>query len=237
MLLSVSIVLPTYNEAENIRKLVHEIFKYVPKAELVIVDDNSPDGTGKIADDLQKRMRNIKVLHRYDKKGLGSAIIDGLMHAKGDIIGVMDSDFSHPPQLLPVLIKKIDEGYDFVIASRYVKGSSIENWPKIRKLTSKIAIALARSLTGIKDPVSGFFFMRNYVIKNVALSPRSWKVSLDIIVKGKYSKTAEVPFTFRNRKEGKSKIAVKEYVNYILHILELMPHRICRIFRKNNFLQ
>lgn len=230
MFVKVSIVVPTFNESKNIESLVKEIKTNVPKIEIVIVDDNSPDGTGKLADNISRKTKNVVVVHRYDKKGLGSAILDGFEASHGDVVGVIDADFSHPPFLLPKMIEKIDEGYDLVIGSRYVKDGGIENWQFTRRIVSKTAIKLSRFLTNVKDPVSGFFLVKKSSIKDVKLSSRSWKVLLDIIVKGKYSKAAEIPFIFTTRKEGKSKIAAKEYMNYILHLAELSRFKVCRAF-------
>ncbi len=223
-----SVVVPTYNERKNIGRLVKEIMKRV-HAEVVIVDDNSPDGTGEIADGLAKRYKNIRVLHRAGRRGLGSAIIEGFGLAHGDIIGVMDADFSHPPEVLERIVAEFDYGADIVLGSRYTKGGNIENWPFKRRATSRIAVMLARLLTGAKDPVTGFFFVRKKIFDDIRIKSgetKSWKVALEILVRGKYRKLVEVPYTFVNRKEGKSKISLKEYRSYLNQVFGLLIFRI-----------
>lgn len=154
----ISIIIPTYNEKGNIKKLIlkiNDIFK--EDFEIIVVDDNSPDGTGKIVDKLKKY--NAKCIHRKSKLGLSSAVIEGFKAAKGDIIGVMDADFSHPPEKIPELIKPLkDNNAELTIGSRYIQGGKIKNWTAVRKIISKGAILLSLPLTRIKDPVSGFFF-------------------------------------------------------------------------------
>jgi dolichol-phosphate mannosyltransferase len=221
----ISIIIPTYNEKENIAILIPKVFQILRKSkikgEIVIVDDNSPDGTGETAEKM-KRNYNVKILHRKSKKGLSSAVINGFKIATGDILGVMDADLSHPPEIIPKLIKTIiNDGFDVVVASRYVKGGGCENWSLIRKVESKGASLLARIVTNIKDPMSGFFFFKKNVIKNVELNPIGFKIGLEILVKGKYDKVKEVPYIFRNRKYGESKVKVQEYVNYLRHLYRL----------------
>ena len=222
MFVKISVIIPTYNESRNVQRLVREIRRVLPRSEIVVVDDNSPDGTGAVVNRLARRDPEVRLVERIGERGLGSAIIRGFREARGEVVGVIDADFSHPPAALPQLIAKFDEGYDLVIGSRYVKGGGIENWPALRKITSRIAIALARPLTGIKDPVSGFFFVRKSALSGVALSSRSWKVALDVIVKGSYARAIEVPYVFTNRQKGKSKIDAKEYARYVLHLMELV---------------
>lgn len=223
-----SIVIPTYNEKDNIEKLVKGIRMRV-EAEIIIVDDDSPDGTGELADKLAKRYKNMRVLHRIGKRGLGSAIIEGFKAASGSIVGVMDADFSHPPALIKKMAGEFENGADIVLGSRYTKGGRIENWPLRRKIASRFAVLLARPLTRAKDPVTGFFFVRKKIFDKIKIKSgetKSWKVSLEIIARGDYKKLTEVPYTFVNRKAGKSKISAKEYKNYISQILGLMAFKL-----------
>jgi dolichol-phosphate mannosyltransferase len=161
-----SITIPTYNEAENIPELIDRIEKTMKDKnfEIIIVDDNSNDGTADIAENLGKNYGNIKVIRRPRKMGLASAILDGIKVANGNIIAVMDADLQHPPELLPKMIKKIYEGYDIVIASRYVEEGGIEEWSILRRLISIGAISFAHLLfpriRKIRDPISGFFYLR-----------------------------------------------------------------------------
>ncbi len=228
----ISIVVPTYNERENIEALLKEIFEALKSSrlegEVIVVDDDSPDLTWKTAQELKDRHGyNLKVLKRQDKKGLSPAVIDGFKIAGGDVKGVMDADFSHPPALIPELIKPIINGEaELVIGSRYIQGGGIENWPATRKIISRAAILLAKPLAGnVNDPVSGFFFFRKDIIDGLELDPQGFKILVEIIVKGKYSRAIEVPYVFINRKQGKSKFGLNEVTDYLLHLKKLYAGR------------
>jgi len=219
-----SVVVPTYNERENLKALVEGVLA-AADVEIVVVDDGSPDGTGELADQLAVAY-NVKVVHRKGKLGLSSAIIEGFGNASCDVVGVMDSDFSHPPGVIPKLIDPILKGEaDLAMGSRYVKGGGVENWPLWRKVTSLGATLLARPLTPVRDPMSGLFFMRKAVIAGVRLDPVGFKIGLEVLVKGKYSKALEVPYVFRDRRGGKSKLDSREYFNYVRHLLRLYAYR------------
>ena len=144
----VSIIIPTYNESENIIQVLKSIGEHIPKdiaTEAIVVDDNSPDGTGKIVEDYINDAQNktgytIGVIHRKTKSGLSSAILDGIQHSSGETVVVMDSDFSHPPKIIPQLIEEIKTSkYDIAIASRYTEGGEVNGWSTKRKLISKTA--------------------------------------------------------------------------------------------------
>ena len=218
-------IVPTYNEKDNIDELVQRVSKTIPGAEIVIVDDNSPDGTSDRARELAKSYK-MKVITRSGKLGLSSAVMEGFAAATGDILVVMDADLSHPPEKIPELVGKIESGEaEIVFGSRHVEGGSIENWPFYRKVVSKGAALLARGLTKVKDPMSGFFALKRSVIDGVTLDPVGYKIGLEILVKGKYSKVVEVPIRFANRKAGKSKLGGSEMLRYIDHVSMLYEHR------------
>ncbi|OGS56031.1 MAG: hypothetical protein A3K60_02690 [Euryarchaeota archaeon RBG_19FT_COMBO_56_21] len=218
-------IVPTYNEKDNIDELVQRVSKTNPGAEIVIVDDNSPDGTSDRVRELAKSYK-MKVITRSGKLGLSSAVMEGFAAATGDILVVMDADLSHPPEKIPELVGKIESGEaEIVFGSRHVEGGSIENWPFYRKVVSKGAALLARGLTKVKDPMSGFFALKRSVIDGVTLDPVGYKIGLEILVKGKYSKVVEVPIRFANRKAGKSKLGGSEMLRYIDHVSMLYEHR------------
>jgi dolichol-phosphate mannosyltransferase len=222
-------VVPTYNEKENLDELVRRVQQACSSAglsaELVIVDDNSPDGTGARAEEIAKS-ENLKVVHRSGKLGLSSAVLEGFKAASGSILVVMDADLSHPPEKIPEMVSKIESGEaDVVVGSRYVRGGSVENWPFTRRIISKGATLLARWLTKVKDPMSGFFALKRSVIDGVPLDPVGYKIGLEILVKGKYAKVAEVPIHFADRKAGKSKLGGGEYLRYIDHVIMLYEYR------------
>ncbi len=228
--MDLSVVIPTYNEAENIQILIERVFRvfheHILDGEIIIVDDNSPDETWQVASQLKSTFINLEVLRRLNKRGLSSAVLDGIKLARGYIIGVMDADLSHPPEKIPELVKPIMSGEsDLIIGSRYVKGGNIENWPLSRRASSKLATLAARGLTHIKDPMSGFFFFRKEVLDGVELSPRGFKIGLEILVKGKYNKVTEVPIIFSDRKYGASKLSGSVILDCFSHLLRLYHHR------------
>lgn len=233
----ITIIIPTYNEKDNLPLLVNSIFNVLNEnfldSELIIVDDNSPDGTGRIAEDLSKKYDKINVIHRRGKEGLSSAVMEGFKYAKGEIIGVMDADLSHPPEIIPALVQPIlDNESEFVIASRYMEKEKIKSWPLIRKITSAGATILARPLTNVRDPMSGFFFFKKNVINGIELSPIGYKIMLEILVKGKYKTFKEIPFTFKDRYKGESKLDWNEHFNYVSHLLKLYVYRIKILSKK-----
>jgi dolichol-phosphate mannosyltransferase len=220
---------PTYNEKENLDELVRRIQQACTSAgmtsEIVIVDDNSPDGTGARAEEIATT-GNLKVVHRTGKLGLSSAVLEGFKAASGSILVVMDADLSHPPEKIPEMVSKIESGEaDIVVGSRYVKGGSVENWPYTRRIISKGATLLARWLTKVRDPMSGFFALKRSVIDGVLLDPVGYKIGLEILVKGKYDRAVEVPIHFADRKAGKSKLGGGEYLKYIDHVILLYEYR------------
>jgi dolichol-phosphate mannosyltransferase len=226
----ISIVIPTYNERNNIEKLIKEISKLGLDAEIIIVDDDSPDGTGEVAEGLKKIYPGTRVLHRKER-GLASAVVRGFEVANGRIIGVMDADLSHPPEVIPKLLKPLnDEAAELAVGSRYTKRGKIVGWNILRKVTSRWAILLARPLTSIKDSVSGFFFFKREVLQGVTFNPKGYKIGLEIIVKGMYDRAVEVPYVFTNRKVGKSKLSLREYVDYLVHLLMLYSYRLRETF-------
>ncbi len=226
----ITIIVPTYNEKDNIPELLSRIDSSLRSRginyEVVIVDDNSPDGTAEVALKLSSKYP-VKVLKRPGKLGLASAVIDGLKLASSNLVVVMDADLQHPPEVIPKLYEEALKGYDIVIASRYVKGGSVGNWSFTRKLISKAAIVLAHILVprtrGIKDVTSGFFLFRKEIINNANLSPRGFKILMEILAKGRYSKVTEVPYKFSTRKYGRSKLSRSEIINYMIHLINLSP--------------
>ncbi len=228
--MKLSLVIPTYNEKENIQNLIKKIQEEFKEnkinGEIIIVDDNSPDGTGKILEDLKKKQKNLKVIHRKGKLGLSSAVLDGWKIADGEILGVMDADLSHPPEKIKELFRIIEKGEaDFTIGSRYTKGGKIKGWNFKRKVMSKTSTLLSRIYTKVKDPMTGYFMIKKEVIKDVDLNPKGFKILLEIIIKGKYQNVKEIPITFINRIEGKSKAGTKEIFYYLQNLAGYLPHK------------
>jgi len=220
-----AIVVPTYNERDRLKDLVERIFaSYAAKGidgEIVIVDDNSPDGTGALADDLASRLR-VTVLHRAGKLGLGTAVIEGFAAASAPIVGVMDADLSHPPDLLPGMLAVMQStSADVVIGSRYIPGGGTRGWGLGRLLMSRFACLLARTVTPIRDATSGFFLMRRSLARDVRISAGGFKICLELIVRGRPSSVVEVPYVFVGRTAGESKMNFKEALGYLKQLVEL----------------
>lgn len=231
----VSIILPTYNESKNISSILEYIQKSIPKdinAETIVVDDNSPDGTAKIAEDYfysikEKTSHTINVIKRKTKEGLSSAILSGIKEAVGNMIVVMDSDFSHPPYMIPKMIDTLKQtNCDIVIASRYVKGGSIQGWPFKRKLMSKIATIIAKKGLGVRshDPMSGFFAFKKSIIEGLKFDAIGYKILLEILVKTRGIKIQEIPYTFTDREKGASKLGVDTILDYCKSVWKLYKY-------------
>lgn len=226
--MEISIIIPTLNERENIKELIERIQKTLNNIEfeIIFVDDGSNDGTIDIINEIRKKYKNIVLLERKKRLGLGSAFMDGLKIAKGKYIVLMDADLQHPPELLIELYNRIKEGYDLVIASRYVKGGKIEGWNVYRKFISSFAILLSHLMLpetkNIKDTMSGYFIIkRNLLEKFNVTDPYEYKVLLDILVKVNPKKVLEIPYTFSSRKHGKSKLNKRVLFSYINQIIKL----------------
>jgi dolichol-phosphate mannosyltransferase len=220
-----SMVVPTYNERQRIAELVEALFRTCSsqgvELELVIVDDNSPDGTGAVADDLAKTHR-IRVVHRPGKLGLGTAVVAGFGVASAGIVGVMDADFSHPPGLVPrmLAIFRMTDA-DIVVASRYVPGGAALNWPIARRVMSRVACMLARPLSPIRDAASGFFLIRRDIGTAVAIKAGGFKICLELLVRAWPQRIVELPYHFDDRELGESKMSKREALGYLIQLRDL----------------
>ncbi len=228
----VSVIIPTYNESENIIQILKSIGEHLPKdveVEAIVVDDNSPDGTGKIVEDYIADTRNeagyaVEVIHRKTKSGLSSAILDGIKHSSGETVVIMDSDFSHPPKIIPQLVEEIKSSkYDIVIASRFVPGGAINGWSTKRKLISKTAKGIAKAGLGVNesDPMSGFFAFRRKILEGIKFDAIGYKMLLELLVKTKGSKVKEIPYTFTDRTRGSSKLDSSTMLDYVKSVWRL----------------
>ncbi len=228
----ISIIIPTYNEAENIKELAVRIKNCLFKEyELIIIDDASPDGTGRVAEGLFPD-HPVRVIHRKQRLGLASAVLEGFKAASGNLLCVIDSDLSHPPEIIPLLVERMEkEGVDLVIGSRFIEHSGIENWPKKRLLATNFATLIVRPLTRVRDPMAGFFILRRSVIQNAKLVPRGYKILLEILVKGKYNKAIELPIVFKDRIRGSSKLNLKIYLEFAVQLSGLYFYKIKKFLR------
>jgi dolichol-phosphate mannosyltransferase len=226
---SLSLVVPTYNERDRLPDLVRAIFEaYAARSlegELVIVDDNSPDGTGQVADELAQRYP-IKVIHRAGKLGLGTAVIEGFKASEAEVVGVIDADLSHPAALVPRMFDVMNrERADIVIGSRYVPGGGTADWEMSRVLMSKFACVLARRLTPVQDATSGFFLIRRALAEGVTISAGGFKICLELLIRSEPTLVIEVPYVFTGRTAGESKMNLKEALGYLRQLRDLQAYR------------
>jgi dolichol-phosphate mannosyltransferase len=227
MPLPFSIVIPTYNEASGIGELLHALRDTFERngldGEIIVVDDNSPDGTGAVVDRLSRELP-VRCVHRSGKLGLSSAVIEGWKKARPEslALGAMDADFSHDIAALPRMVEALESGeYGLAVGSRYVAGGGIANWPKRRIVTSLVACWLARPLTRVKDVTSGYFLVRRDALEGVTLDPIGFKIGLEVIAKAKYGRAIEVPYVFTDRVAGESKLNQREILNYLKQLRRL----------------
>ena len=231
MALPFSLVIPTYNEAGGIEKLLRTLNGVFAAAsldgEIIVVDDNSPDGTGAIVDRLARELP-VRCLHRPGKLGLSSGVIDGWKTARAQSValGAMDADFSHDVEVFPKMVAALESGYGLAVGSRYVDGGGITNWPPRRIVTSRVACWLARPLTPVRDVTSGYFLVRRDALDGIELDPIGFKIGLEVIIKGKYGRAVEIPYVFTDRVVGESKLDQKEIFNYLKQLRKLYSARL-----------
>lgn len=229
-----AVVIPTYNESENIARLVAEILALPVGAQVVVVDDNSPDGTGAILDEIAARESRLHVVHRPAKLGLGTAHIAGIRRAAAlglDPIGTMDADFSHHPRYIPDLIAGLAHS-DVMIGSRYVPGGGTVDFGLHRRLLSRGANAFARTMLGLTagDCTAGFRFYRRETLASIDLDAifsngYSFLIEILFLVQSKGWKVGESPIVFEDRREGTSKISRREIAKAVYTVLRLFAQR------------
>ncbi len=230
----ISIIVPTYREADNIEELVSRIAGAMSalqhEYQVIIVDDDSGDGTAEKVDLLKADGRQVTLITRVDERGLSSAVLRGFRESKGDVLVCMDADLSHPPEAIPKLIECLEDGQtEFVLGSRYVEGASTdEGWGVLRWLNSKVATLLARPFVRVNDPMSGFFAMRRDVFERAdELSPIGYKIGLELMVKCGCANIREVPIHFSDRKHGQSKLTLAVQWAFIKHLKRLAVYKCC----------
>jgi len=223
----VSVIVPTYNERENIAPLAERIFAALEPAEseLLILDDDSPDGTANEAARLAERYP-LRAIVRRGERGLATAVIAGLHAARGELCVVMDADLSHPPELIPALLSPLeDAAVQMVIGSRFVPGGEVDlHWPWFRRLNSWVARRLARPLTPVRDMMAGFFAVRRQELQLARLKPIGYKIALELIVRHRWRNVVEVPITFRDRAAGQTKLSLAEQLRYLRHLSRLYAY-------------
>ncbi|QOJ15081.1 MAG: polyprenol monophosphomannose synthase [Planctomycetia bacterium] len=226
---AVSVIIPTYNERENLPALVRRVsdaLRATPaaEAEILIVDDDSPDGTATLAEQLSSTAPvPVRCIVRRGERGLATAVIRGLREARGRVCVVMDADLSHPPESIPALLAALDDsGVQMAVGSRFVRGGRVDlHWPLHRRLNSLFGRMLARPLTPVKDMMAGFFAVRRADVQLDRLAPVGYKILLEILVRHGFRRVMEVPITFADRAAGRTKLDVAEQLRYLRHLSKL----------------
>lgn len=234
--INASVIVPAYQEGKNLHELITLTFQALKEndmeksTEMIIVDDNSPDQSVAVVNELAK-IHKVRIIVRKNERGLSSAVMRGFDEAKGEALLCMDADLQHPPNKVPELLQALFKGADFVIGTRYGEGVEMDaNWPLIRRIISKGARLLARPLTSLSDPMTGFFGVKKelYVKAREAktLSPLGFKIAMEVFVKTAPKKVVEVPFDFGVRKEGESKLSSKVVTQYLFHLKDLYHYQL-----------
>jgi len=225
---TLTIILPTYKEVESLPSLLEAVgdvkTNSLPNLQLIIVDDNSDDGTEALIEKL--KLPWVRLLVRKDEKGLSTAVIRGLKEAESEFCVVMDADGSHPALAIPHMVDALVRGADFTVGSRYVPGGSTQDgWGVLRWANSKIATIMARPFTTVKDPMSGLLGLRHSTFSSAKnLDPVGYKIGLELIVKCGCNNVVEVPIDFRTRQLGESKLTLRVQWEYLQHVIRLLRY-------------
>jgi dolichol-phosphate mannosyltransferase len=231
-----SLVIPTYNEAKNIEELVERLTALLDESlrgayELIVVDDDSPDRTWELAGALTAKYPHLRVVRREGERGLSTAVIRGWQAARGDVLGVIDADLQHPPEVTVALWSEMERGADLAVASRHVEGGGVSNWSPVRRILSRGAqlfglFLLPNVIGRVTDPMSGYFMVRRTAIGGAAMNPLGYKILIEVLGRGKIRWIGEVPYVFRERALGDSKVTWRLYVEYLRHLLRLRLSRL-----------
>ena len=230
---TLALVIPTLYEAGNIRPLLERARRTLDALgipyELIVVDDDSRDGIDAIVDDFAGEDRRVRLLTRVGQRGLAGAVIHGWANTDASILGVMDADLQHPPELLGQMWKALTGGADVVVASRYAPQGSRPNWNRFRHLLSQVSIwmtlPLQRPGVRVSDPMSGFFLVRRSAIEKLQLQQQGFKILLEVLVCGDIRSAVEIPFRFGHRQAGRSKANLRVGLDYLLLLGRLWKRR------------
>jgi dolichol-phosphate mannosyltransferase len=226
----ISVVVPTYKEAKSIQEVIRRSGIALSRAgeeyELIVVDDNSGDGTAELAEELSSEYP-VRVIRRAGRMGLATAVVDGWRLARGDMLGVIDADLQHPPEILGALVSALHQSNaNLAVASRYIAGGGTSDWGFSRRLISNGATHMAASvlplkLAAVSDPMSGMFVVRADAIAVTDLTPLGYKILLEVLAKGRINHVVEVPYEFEERTLGSSKLGPRQYAEYVAHLIQL----------------
>ena len=226
--LAFSLIIPTYNERENLEELISSstniLNKLKIKYEIIIADDNSPDQTWKVASELSKDFPSIRVIRRFRNRGLTPSVLEGMESAVGNILGVMDADLQHDISVLPQMLEEC-KSYDLVIGSRYTDSNTKNSLSFLRKILSKSGTFFARVLLGLKisDPLSGYFLVKRDVFKELSsdINAKGFKILLQIVGRNSNLKIKEIPYSFSERKKGSTKLNEEVAIDFLSELFSL----------------
>jgi dolichol-phosphate mannosyltransferase len=227
--LRITVIVPTYREVDSLPHLIDRVARvrarHALDLELLIVDDDSRDGSVELIAGRPEQW--VQLVVRHGQRGLSGAVLEGLRRARGDVLVCMDADLSHPPECLPMLVRKLQQGADFVVGSRYARGgTTADDWGILRWFNSRIATLLARPLTNVRDPMAGLFALTRTTFEaGRDFNPIGYKIGLELIVKCRCERVVEVPIHFENRRFGESKLTFKQQLLYLQHLRRLYIYK------------
>ncbi len=229
--IKLSLVIPTYKESQNIPTLIQRLTQLLDTQianayELIIVDDNSPDLTWEVAQNMTPKYPQLRVMCRQKERGLSTAVVRGWQVAKGEILGVIDADLQHPLETLLKLLAEIEKGADLAVASRHVGEGGVSDWSIVRRFLSRgaqlLGLVILPGVVGrVSDPMSGYFMVHRSAIAGEILSPVGYKILIEVLCRGNIRWVAEVGYVFQERLGGESKVTWKQYIEYLQHLLTL----------------
>ncbi len=229
--LLLSVIVPTFNEALNIGRLVTQLSQLLDvsfghRYEIIVVDDNSPDRTWELAQKLGSERPRLRVMRREEERGLSTAVVRGWQAARGEVLCVIDADLQHPPDVALALYRIIERGADIAVASRHLEGGGVSDWSVARRIVSRtaqlIGLLILPGVVGrVTDPMSGYFMIRRSAIEGVELNPLGYKILIEVLARGKLPWVGEVPYVFIERAHGGSKATARVYIDYLRHLLRL----------------
>lgn len=228
------LVIPTLREAANLPTLLARVQTSLDSSsspwEVVVVDDDSRDGTAELVNAFSAKDPRFRLLVRKGERGLAGAILHGWQNSRAELLGVMDADLQHPPHILPQLLDAIAAGHDLVIGSRYVAGAHLGTWNRLRAFLSAAAVwitrAVQKSCLRVHDPLSGFFLIRRRCLQDVQLQTSGFKLLLEILVRAHVHSVVEVPIRFGVRSHGRSKAGLRVACDYLQLLLRLYSDRL-----------
>jgi dolichol-phosphate mannosyltransferase len=223
-----SLVIPTYKERVNIAPLLRQLGALLDgvlpgRYELIVVDDDSPDRTWEAAEEIAAEMPQVHVIRRLGERGLATAVVAGWNASRGKWLGVMDGDLQHPPEVVLALLAAMGRGADLAVASRHVEGGSVSEWNLFRRMLSRGAqvlgiLLLPSAARAVSDPMSGYFIVRKDAVDLSQLRPLGYKILLEVLARGRFSRIEEAGYIFQERREGASKVTWRQYWEYLVQI-------------------